>query len=111
MRQKERYVLRKPDTTRSNRKWRTDQQLPRIEEGERSPQRPLAIQMFQVSVRAPGLRVSRSQLTPDQSVTQRQERSHEPSENRLRAPHHPDDQRQGDKRAHADHIDNIQAQR
>ena len=111
MRQEERHVLRKSDATRGDRKGRTDQQLPGIEKRERPPERPLAIEVFQVGVGAPRLRVGRPQFTPDQSVAERQERPHEPPQYRLWAAHHSDDQGQRDKRAYADHIDDVQAQR
>src|SRR5271170_3184207 len=66
--------------------------------------------MFQVGVGASGLWVSGTEFAPDQAVAERQGGAHQPSEDRLRAAHHSDDQGQRDEGAHSDHIDDVEAE-
>jgi hypothetical protein len=49
-----------------------------------------------------------AELRPHQTVAQRQQRADQPAQHRLRAVHGAEDERYGDERAHAHHVDHVE---
>src|ERR1700756_4085050 len=97
VREEEREIWREADATGCDGKWRTDEDLPGIEERECPADGFFAVEVFEIGVGASGFGIVRAEFAADEAVAKREESAHDPSQQRLRAAHDGDDEWQRDK--------------
>ncbi len=107
-REKIRRISRQANRTRCNRERRTEGKLPDKKKRHQPAEFAGTVNFAQETIRAPRPRHRRTQFGGDQAVTGGEQRSGNPSEHGLRTAHGAHDQRNGDERPHADHVDHVQ---
>ena len=101
-------VTRQSDGAGSNRERRAEGKLPDKKKGNQSAESARAVDLAQITVRSTRPGHGRAQFRPDQPVAHGEDRAEDPAQHGLRSAHCAHDQRNGDERPHADHVDHVQ---
>jgi len=109
--EKEGEILGEADAARRDGERRADEELPGVEKGKCAAEGFFAVEVFEIGVGASGFGIVCAEFAADEAVAEREESPHDPSQQRLRAAHDGDDEWQRDKRADADHVNEIEAER
>ncbi len=103
-------IQRQPDASRCNGKRCAERELPDEEKRKQFSQFG-PVDFFQITIRTARARHGRTQLSPHHAVAHGEHGAENPAQHGLRARHGADDQRNGNKRADADHVNHVQRSR